>query len=816
MDGPGSRVGGSEPQPDPAVHSEVTGSAGEVVQARDVSGGVYFYGTRRSTGPVPRQLPADVRGFVDRAAETERLDLALTHEESDRNAATILLITGTAGVGKTSLAVHWAHRIRERFPDGQLHVNLRGYDPGAPVTPEYALDQFLRALDVPDRAIPVELQAKAALFRSLIADRQILMVLDNAATVGQVRPLLPGTADCLAIVTSRSHLPGLVARDGAYRITIDTLLENEAVELLRGVTSGYRTADSPTELAELANLCARLPLALRIAAERAAARPRMPLSELIRDLRDESALWDALSSEGGDDADGVRTVFAWSYRALSEDAARLFRLMGLHPGPEFGISAAAATVGTTVTAVRQLLDTLVGVHMLEQTAPDRYHFHDLLHAYAIDQAHNHESLYNQHAALQRILAWYLHTAHAAAEALEYNPQPIPLAPHGDDIRPLHFRSHTEALHWCEAERSNLIDAVRVAVRTRLDGIAWRLHAVLREYYAYRCQFDDWLGTGKLALEAARRQSDRYGEAIILESLGKAFRQTDELPEADRYHRAALDIRHELGDRPGEARSLNAIGLVRRRRGLLDEAKASFEQAAALAEEIGHDHWTAVALANLGETEVQRGASERAVQILHRALTIARQKGIRHFQYECLRSLSRAQRKSRPTRAVELAEEALSICRELEDMSLEGIALIDHGSAEIAAGHAAEALVSCQRAATIHRQYRDARREAAALSGTGEAYRQLGRLGEATKFHRRAVAALRRVGDRRGLAVALECYAAALFQAGDLEEANASWGEVLTISSEFSDPEAGSQHDRASRLLTGSGEIAHFTAGLYDP
>ncbi len=346
--------------PGQSNRAEVSGPA-DLVQARDVFGGVHFHNGEDQAVAPPRQLPGDVRGFVNRSAELTALDRLLV-EDTGPVGVTLSVIAGTAGVGKTALALRWAHRVRHRFPDGQLHVNLRGYDPGEPARPEQVLERFLRALGVPPAAIPADLDDRAALYRSRLADRRILVVLDNAASVGQVRPLLPGSDSCLVIVTSRSRLSGLVTRDGGRRLTVRMLTEDDAITLLRELTREFRAGDDPEHLAELARLCARLPLALRIAAERAASRPYMPLDELIRDLRDESALWTALTAEENEEADAVRAVFAWSYRALDPAAARMFRLLGLHPGSEFSLPAAAALAGEPANQVRQRIDALVGAH----------------------------------------------------------------------------------------------------------------------------------------------------------------------------------------------------------------------------------------------------------------------------------------------------------------------------------------------------------------------------------------------------------------------------------------------------------------------
>lgn len=771
-----------------STRSNLSGSAGDVVQARDVHGGVHFHGSVPAARPSPRQLPADVRGFVNRSAELDLLNSILNPEESGPPQAGVFVIVGTAGVGKSSLAIHWAHRVHQRFPDGQLCVNLRGYDPGAPIAPEAVLGRFLRALDVPPRAIPADLEAMAALYRTLLADRRALILLDNAATVGQVRPLLPGTPGCLVIVTSRNRLSGLAVRDGARRLTLKLLPEPDAVDLLHTLTAEYRANEDPGKLAELAHLCARLPLALRIAAERAASRPWMPLDDLIRDLRDESALWEALSTDAEDESDAVRTVFAWSYRALTEPAARLFRLLGLHPGPEFGTQAAAAMAGLPVPDTRHLLDVLVGAHLVEQGAPDRYQFHDLLRAYAIDQVSHHETDASRQAVVRRTLSWYLQAANAAETRIGALDLRITIRPPDTGISVPAFPDQRDAAVWLELERANLLAAIRVASSDPgLRHFAWQIPAILRSYYMRHNLFDDWFAGASLGLEAARALADRRGQAELLDSLGMAHVAAQQLDAGAECHLATLSLRRELGDRRGEAVSLNALGLTYLRGRKLTDARPRFLESLAAFEELDDVIWSAVALANLGETQSELSEYAQAAESVGRALTIFRDARDAQGEGNALRILSMVYREQGQfAEALPAARQAVGIAVDNDNRMWEGYWLIELGAVQLAVGDHHGALVSYQRAASVQRRLGDRIREAMALDGAGQAYQAMARFDEAIDFHRGAVRTFRDLADSWQLASALNYLASALSAAGIPGEARDHWREAASMLAAFSD------------------------------
>ena len=792
-----------ETRGDPAHENSVSGGARDIVQARDVAGGIHFHYGRGSQGVPPQQLPRGIRVFINRVSDLSKLDELLTARSSDPETVVAYVIVGTAGVGKTSLALHWAHRVRDHFPDGQLYVDLRGYDPGLPVTPDQALDRFLLTLGVPAMAIPGDVGEKSSQYRSILASKQMLVILDNAGSVSQVRPLIPGSSRSLALVTSRSRLSGLVVRDGAHRTTIDTLSAAESVELLRATMADYRSGDDPSELAELARLCAYLPLALRIAAERAASRPGMPLIQLIEDLRDESALWNALSTGDEDEADAVRTVFAWSYRALPESAARLFCLLGLHPGKDFSEAAAAALVSHAV-GLRASLDVLVGTCLLESEGTGRYQFHDLLRSYAIDRCHE-VSQEEQLAAVSRVCEWYLYSAYNCALSLAHDVTLLFTLDPPADIVPMTFADRTQAARWYAHEKSNLAGAVQAAVGTRFLLLAWQLAAVLERIYSTYNHLQDWRATSLAGLEAARELGLRENEAVMYESLGRLCRLTMQLDEAAEYYENAIAIHRDLGESLSVVKALNGVGWIGLYGHKLYAARSSLEEALAIVRTLDDRYWTATVLFSLGYTCLQVRRPDEADNYLAESLRLFRDLDDRLYESMVLTALSYLARlRGDAADALAIARQAVDISREMTNQLWEATALLYLGRAQRAASLPGEALVSFQHAAVICRQEGDVSREAMALTGTGQAYSDLGRDADAIDFHHRAATISRQLRDRWKLARSLAHLADALSKTGKPNEAALACREATAIFTDFADPKSVKLRSQLVTALTDDG------------
>lgn len=783
--------------------NDLSGSSRDVVQAGSVTGDIHFHHVAASgpAGPVPRQLPADVNTFVNRSDELGQLNAVLADRNGGRVVVSVHVVAGTAGAGKTGLVLHWAHQVKDQFPDGQLFVNLRGYDPGEPVTAAQALQRFLRALGVAPAEVPQDVDDAAAMYRSLIADRRVLILLDNAATVSQVRLLLPGEGDSLVVVTSRSRLAGLSVRDGAQRITLGTLPEPEAVALLRAVTKGYRPEDDADKLAELAHLCARLPLALRIAAERAASHPHMQLDDLISDLRDESALWDALSTGIDDEAEAIRSVFTWSYRALPTHSARLFRLLGLHPGAAFSLPAAAALGEATPSRTRQLLDDLVGAHLLEQTAPDRFQFHDLLRAYATDLAQSEEPSDQRQAARRRVLSWYLHTADAAQTWLYPSEDHLPLPGPLPEVTPLVFTDYNAAVDWSEREQGNFLPAVRDAARNGMDETAWQLATILWFARPASSSERDWLELGRIGLEAATRREDQRAQTRLLINTGIAHRALNNFSEGLDALERAVALARSSQSRFDEAQALNLMGLIHLRQRELDLADAHFGQAMSVFRDLGNGQRTATALSNIASTRLSAGRLPEAASVIDEALAAHRALANRGGEGNLLRIAAALRLEEGDTDAARRSiDEALDIALALRDHTREGFWLLTLGDIQRTAAQHGDALTSYQRSAMLHRRLGDRSREALAWRGTGQTYAAMDRHGEATTFHGQAAAVHRDLGDTWQLALELDHLAAAVHPE-DPETARGHWIEALTHLTPYTDPRATSIRSRIEALLT---------------
>jgi DNA-binding SARP family transcriptional activator/tetratricopeptide (TPR) repeat protein len=661
-------------------------------------------GEQTMSRPRPAQLPHGTADFVGRTDALDQLNALLTNDGArGRPAMVIAAISGTAGVGKTALAVHWSQQIRRQFPDGQLYVNLRGFDPnGTPTSPGEAIRDFLDALGVPPHRIPAGVDGQAGLYRSLLADRRVLIVLDNAHDAEQVRPLLPGAPDCLVVITSRSDLPGLVATEGARTVTIDLLSLGEARALLRRRLGAARVEAEPRALDEIIGLCAHLPLALTVVAARATSHPQFALRDLAAELRESARRLDVF--EEGDRATDVRGVLSWSYRMLGARAARVFRLTGLHAGPEITTAAVTGLAGITPGEARQALAELARTRLVTERAPGCFLLHDLLRAYATELAHVHDPHGERRAALRRVLDHYVQTGYQALRLLNpHHYDAITVPPPQPGVTPERITSNHQARTWFAGQYPVLLASLRQGFAGGFTDEAWYLTCVLWPLLEYHGLWLESQGT----LEAAAELSeDPRRSALADRLLGRAYSKSGRYEEADAHLRRAMELYRALGDLAGQAETHRDLALKLDRQESHREALAEAEQSLRLFEAAGHPFGQARAENAIGWFHNKLGDPTKALAHCQGALALQARLGDRPGQAETLDSLGYIHLKLGDwAKAKTSYEQALKLYHEFDDRYDEADTLLSLGDTLHAAGSADEAYAVWRTALSILDQLR---------------------------------------------------------------------------------------------------------------
>jgi DNA-binding SARP family transcriptional activator len=685
-----------------------------------------------------RQLPPPPQTFTGRTREMADLD-----QVHDASTVVISAIDGMAGIGKTALAVHLAHRIADRYPHGQLFIDLHGHTPGlAPREPAQALDHLLRALGVPGPQIPADLEDRAALYRSRLADQQMVILLDDAATETQVAPLLPGSPGCLVLVTSRRRLAGL---DHTHTLSLDTLPGPDAASLLVRTAGAGRLRDEPPELvAELVELCGRLPLAIRIAAARLRSHPAWSLSHLVLRLRDQQHRLKELEA-------GQRSVTATldlSYQHLSPDLQRAYRLLGLHPGPDVDPYAAAALLDSTLPPARRMLDQLLDAHLLQEPAPGRYRFHDLVRAHAAHTAARDQTQPTTYTALTRLLDHYRHTATLAMDAAyPYERESHLAVPPANTPGP-DLHDPAAALDWLDNELTNLLAAATHAAEHSQPEHVLHLSRILHWHLRTRGHYHDAETLHHQALTTAHATANHGGELDALTSLGDIHLLQGRQAQATDQYQQALQIARATGHRVGETEALTGLGQIHRLKGRYAQATSHFGQALRTAQAIGHRAIELNALIGLGWLHWLQGRHTQATDHLEQALRTAQATGHRVGELNALTGLGHIQWLQ--------------------------------GRYAQAADHFGQALRIAQ--ATGYRVG-----ELNALTGLSQVHRRQGRHAEATDHYQQLLELAREIGDRNWQFEALQGLGRLRHATGDPDAAIAHHDQALALAGELGQP-----------------------------
>lgn len=632
-------------------------------------------------------LPPPPDHFVGREEH-----LALLDEKVFTETAKVVFVAGPPGVGKTALVLNWANRRQEEF-DCVLWSDLRGYAAGSPAQPADILDDLLRCVGVrPDR-VPAEEHMRLALLRGLLRGQRTLVVLDNALDSPQVRPVLPGTPDTTVLITSRRRLSGLVVGSGAVQVSLEPLQDLEATRLMADLIGDERAAGDPEGVGRLVRLCAALPLAVNIAAERVATHPHQSVGDLARELVAEGRRLELLAVD--DDTVGVRAAFSWSYRALEADTARMFRLLGLHPGPRFTAGAAAALAGLPEHDARRLLDRLVQAHLVQQVGARYYRFHDLLRVYAAEEANAERWRDERQAAVSRLTHWYLYAANAASWTLTpARDHHIDLGPAPDGVEPLRFATFDEAYIWCASEMPSITGVARLALDHGLYEVGWRLPVELFDYHLLGRPWQTWISSHEVAIESAKAGGDLSGLAWSAINLAEAHRRRGDLDRARDLFGQAVEISEEIGENPSLGWALVGLGNIAHEREDYAEAVRLAEQSVEVNARIGYQLGEATARVHLGRAYRDLGERDLALDHGLRAFDAYAKDADQHGMGFALVPLARTCRRfGDPGQALGYCEQALTAYRNCGDVWGQADALDERGCALAAQGHTDEAMAA---------------------------------------------------------------------------------------------------------------------------
>lgn len=778
------------------------------------------------------QLPSDVPDFTGRTETLDHLEhLIDRHRNRRMTGTTILVISGTAGVGKTALAVRVAHHLRSHFPDGQLYVNLRGAEAQA-LDPDHVLADFLHALGLEGAAIPNDSEARMRLYRSRLADRRVLVFLDNARDEAQVRPLLPGSSACPVIVTSRSPLAGL---EGAKFVPLGVLESDQALELLAKVVGAERVAAEHEEARRIVKLCGYLPLAVRIAGAKLASRPHWRLARLADRLADENRRLDELRA--GDLE--VRSSFMLSYEGRSEEEQRAFRLLGLLDVPDFAVWVAAALLDRSLLDAEALIDRLVDAQLVQGLGEDatgqmRYRLHDLLQDFAREHLRSEEAPQDREAALKRLLDAYLAVAEKAEALLEPGSlRKVETStarrwlPGTSDLSGLGLHA---PLSWFMAERANTVIIQKQAYDAEAWEFVWEIAGCLVTFFERRGYWTDWRHTHELALAAARRAGNRRGEAETLRNLGVVYRNLGRRDDAIGCFNQSAEILRQIGDSQGEARSvgeignvyrdqgrwvdaesyfrrslsaltqaddrvweayiLRVLGIVCRYQGRWEDAMACYRQCLPFFQELGNRRWEAYTLSEIGILHRDQGHWDEAIAHFNQSLEIFREIGDRLWEAYTIRSLGDLYRDQRQwDDAITCFNQCLPVFRDVGDRVWEAYTLRSLGIAYRGKDRWDDAITCLNQSLQTFSELNDERWEARTLHSLGDVYADLGRWEESIVAFQRSLEVFRRLDDRLWEARTLASLGRTHESRGDPTNARAAWREALTTYRSIHSPEA---------------------------